>query len=56
MKSPAFLSAGVFLISTLAALTYVLAPGHPLAWLTGIPLRPLSLASAVLVGVSLFAF
>ena len=56
MKSPAFPTAGVFLISALAALAYVLAPGHPLAWLTGIPLRPLSLASAVLVCVSVFAF
>ena len=38
------------------AIVYLLLPGHPLGWLTGVPLRPLSLASAVLVGLLAFAF
>ena len=43
-------------LAAAAALAYLLAPGHPLGWLTGIPLRPLSLACVVIVGVLVFAF
>jgi Dolichyl-phosphate-mannose-protein mannosyltransferase/PA14 domain len=39
-----------------AALVYLLVPGHPLSWLPGLPLGPLGLASALLVGLLLFAF
>jgi dolichyl-phosphate-mannose-protein mannosyltransferase/PA14 domain-containing protein len=40
----------------LLALAYLLAPGHPLTWLTGVPLNPLSLAGTVLLGLAAFAF
>ncbi|MBA2447724.1 MAG: hypothetical protein H0V51_06830, partial [Chloroflexi bacterium] len=43
-------------LASVAALAYLLAPGHPLGWLTGIPLGPLSLACVVIVGVLVFAF
>jgi len=39
-----------------AALVYLLVPGHPLAWLTGVPLGPLSLSCVVLVTLLVFAF
>ncbi|HYU17858.1 MAG TPA: glycosyltransferase family 39 protein [Chloroflexota bacterium] len=39
-----------------AALVYLLVPGHPLAWLTGVPLGPLSLSCVVLVSLLVFAF
>ncbi len=43
------------LLVVAAALAYLLAPGHELGWLTGVPLRPLSLAAVIVLGVVVFA-
>ena len=38
-----------------AALIYLALPGHPLGWLSGLPLRPLGLAALVALALVLFA-
>ena len=56
MTDPATLRRRELLLLAAGALAYLLLPGHPLTWLAGLPLRPLALASAVLLLVALFAF
>jgi len=45
----------VLLASAGLALGYLLAPGHPHGWLPGLPWRPSALATALAIGIALFA-